>query len=174
MRRIVLLIGLFFILGGCAGILNPYDSDFSCPATYEGRCVSIQEAYETSLDPNFTEPVPNDYLYEYNQKMEIKKSSKTEKPSESTGVLRLEDKPEVAASVGSDTSYTEALYNEIKGLLKEPNTPIVRPPKIMRILVLAYPDGNNKLYMPRYVYTIVDDPRWVVVDPYMLNNMEDN
>jgi len=103
--------------------------------------------------------------------MTSKKSSKAEKTSGGTGVLRLEDKPEAAAS---GSAYTEALYNEIKGLLKEPNTPIVRPPKIMRVLVLAYPEGNRKLYMPRYVYTIVDDPRWVVVDPYMLNNMEDN
>ncbi|RMG00391.1 MAG: hypothetical protein D6726_11305 [Nitrospirae bacterium] len=61
----------------------------------------------------------------------------------------------------------------MKGLLAEPKTPIVKPPKIMRILVLAYPEGESRLYMPRYIYTIVDSPKWVVVDPYMLNKMED-
>ncbi|RMG00116.1 MAG: hypothetical protein D6726_11850, partial [Nitrospirae bacterium] len=139
MRKGILIL-MILVLSGCAGILNPYDSDFSCPATYEGRCVSIQEAYETSLDPNFEEPVPNDYLYEYNSEKVKRKGKKKTK----SGVLRLEEK-EAGVTHTETNSYTETLYSEIKGLLAEPKTPIVKPPKIMRILVLAYPEGESRL-----------------------------
>jgi conjugal transfer pilus assembly protein TraV len=41
------LLAMPILLSGC--FLNPYSSDFSCPRTANGKCVSVSEAYEASL-----------------------------------------------------------------------------------------------------------------------------
>ena len=51
--------------------------------------------------------------------------------------------------------YQEALYKELAGLLKEPITPVVAPPKVMRVLLLPYKGDANELYMLRYIYFFV-------------------
>ena len=44
------LLSLVALLNGCAGTLNPYSSNFNCPKTADGKCVSVSTAYEESLD----------------------------------------------------------------------------------------------------------------------------
>lgn len=58
--------------------------------------------------------------------------------------------------------YRQALYAELTRLLREPVTPMVVPPRAMRVLILPYRDDQNRLHMPRYTYYFVDEPRWVV------------
>ena len=60
--------------------------------------------------------------------------------------------------------YRSALYDKFSGLLKEPKTPIVAPPKVMRVLLLPYTGQENEFYMLRYVYFFVDKPRWILGD----------
>ncbi len=60
--------------------------------------------------------------------------------------------------------YRSALYDKFSGLLKEPQTPIVAPPKVMRVLLLPYTGQENEFYMLRYVYFFVDKPRWILGD----------
>jgi conjugal transfer pilus assembly protein TraV len=60
--------------------------------------------------------------------------------------------------------YQEALYKELAGLLKEPLTPIVAPPKVMRVLLLPYKGDSNELYMLRYIYFFVEEPKWILGD----------
>ena len=45
------MISLFLslVLEGCAGTINPYSSEFNCPKTAEGKCVSVSAAYEESI-----------------------------------------------------------------------------------------------------------------------------
>ena len=56
-------------------------------------------------------------------------------------------------------------------MLKEPNTPLLAPPKVMRICILPYRGDQNELYMMRYVYLLVDEPKWVVGD-YLVDGEE--
>jgi conjugal transfer pilus assembly protein TraV len=60
--------------------------------------------------------------------------------------------------------YRSALFDKFSGLLKEPKTPIVAPPKVMRVLLLPYTGQENEFYMLRYVYFFVDKPHWILGD----------
>jgi conjugal transfer pilus assembly protein TraV len=141
MRRIILLLVLAILLTGCASVLNPYESDFQCPDTDRGKCVSVQDAYGESMQKNSS--------------TENKDEVKSEKPQEG-GVLESQHK--------KNNDYQEALYKELAGLLKEPLTPIVAPPKVMRVLLLPYKGDSNELYMIRYVYFFVEEPKWILGD----------
>jgi conjugal transfer pilus assembly protein TraV len=46
-------------------------------------------------------------------------------------------------------------------LLKEPRTPMVTPPRIVRVLILPY-KGNGDLFMARYAYLQVEPAGWVL------------
>jgi len=123
------LIFFLTLVTGCSA-LTPYKSDFQCPDTYKGKCVSLKEAYEQSLRGG--------------------------NPEEEAGL-----KGEDGGKESPENIYRDSLYDELAGLIKEPVTPVVRPPKIMRALVLPYPD-KERLYMPRYVFIMVDEPKWVL------------
>ncbi len=64
-----------------------------------------------------------------------------------------------------NSDYHDALYGRITGLLREPETPVVVPPKVMRVLMLPYEGEDNELFMPRYAYIFTEPPRWVLTDP---------
>ena len=53
------------------------------------------------------------------------------------------------------------MYKKLAGLLDEPKTPLIAPPKVMRVLLLPYKNDRD-LYMYRYAYFVVDDFRWVL------------
>ena len=60
-----------------------------------------------------------------------------------------------------ETAYQEGVYKKLTGLLEEPKTPLIAPPKVMRVLLLPYKNDRD-LYMYRYAYFVVDDFRWVL------------
>ena len=60
-----------------------------------------------------------------------------------------------------ENAYQEGVYKKLAGLLEEPKTPLIAPPKVMRVLLLPYKNDRD-LYMYRYVYFVVDDFRWVL------------
>ncbi len=126
------LIGLvvFGLLAGC----NPYASEFTCPKTENGKCVSVADAYAESLRP---EP------FDDGKRKDSKKS------------------------VPEDMSWQGEMQKKIANLLKEPNTPLVAQPNVMRVLMLPYRGDQNELYMLRYVYLFLDEPRWVMGDYLM-------
>jgi conjugal transfer pilus assembly protein TraV len=138
MRRLILLFVLAILLTGCASVFNPYESDFQCPETDRGKCVSVQDAYGESMQKNLSK-----------ENKEEMKSGKT-KESDASG------------SQDKKNDYQEALYKELAGLLKEPITPVVAPPKVMRVLLLPYKGDANELYMLRYIYFFVEEPRWIL------------
>lgn len=140
-RHIAMLLVFSMALGGC-GTMGVYESDFSCPQTYNGRCISLQGAYDLALEGKDT---PSKTL------------SQTEGGERS--LVPQPDPEEVA-----HTSYKESLYKRFDGLLKEPATPMVAPPQVMRVLLLPYKGESNELYMLRYVYFFVDEPKWVLGD----------
>lgn len=139
MQRIAILVFLVLTVSlmGCASILNPYSSDFQCPETDKGKCVSVQTAHSESVGKN-----------DSNNKVKTLKDE-----------LKESDRQK---NQKSDSAYQEALYKKLAGLLIEPNTPIVAPPQIMRVLFLSYGGDDNELFMPRYIYFFVDEPKWVL------------
>lgn len=146
MRKIAVLMMFFavFAVSGCAGVMNPYNSNFQCPETEKGKCVSVQTAYGETLKEN--------------TKGKDCKDCDTNRKEENALRRELEDiKPKSSAS-----DYQTALYRKLAGLLKEPVTPVVAPPQVMRVLFLSYTGENEELYMPRYVFFFVDKPKWIL------------
>ncbi len=126
---------------GCSMVgnaLNPYKSEFSCPLSDQGLCIGLPEAYDKAIDDS-------------NTMVQQSGKKKRSQPSGAPG------RAGAAATV-----YEKAAYQKLAGLLKEPVTPIVAPPKVMRVLLLPYKSGENDLYMLRYAFFFVDDPKWVL------------
>lgn len=53
-KYLTLLLSSFLCFSGCAAWINPYSSDFNCPKTANGKCISVSDAYTESLknDPS--------------------------------------------------------------------------------------------------------------------------
>lgn len=154
MKKALIAIGMF-TMSGCA-LLNPYESSFSCPETSKGKCVSVQTAYSESAT---------------GKRSEISADHREENCSHENAYAGSCDdgEKEVKLNVASkeDSTYNHyrtALFDKFSGLLKEPVTPVVAPPKTMRVLLLPYTGQDNEFYMLRYVYFFVDEPRWLLGD----------
>lgn len=65
---------------------------------------------------------------------------------------------------GERNLYLEEKYKLLSDLIHEPRPPVVKPPKVLRVLVLNYVADSNMLYGWRYVYFFADEPTWVI-DP---------
>ena len=63
-----------------------------------------------------------------------------------------------------EATYQGSLYKKLSGLLEEPDTPVIAPPKVMRVLLLPYKGTDKELFMYRYAYFVVDDYSWVLGD----------
>ena len=66
-----------------------------------------------------------------------------------------------SSPTNGEKAYQEGVYKKLAGLLEEPKTPLIAPPKVMRVLLLPYKNDRD-LYMYRYAYFVVDDFRWVL------------
>jgi conjugal transfer pilus assembly protein TraV len=135
------------LLCGCSAVLNPYQSSFNCPETEKGKCVSVQTAYRESLNPLVK------------REGEGCADCGKEKPAE------MDASPE-------EKGYRAALLSRLTGLLREPETPMVAPPQVMRVLLLPYKGDGGELFMPRYAYFFVDRPSWIL-DGYLVERGED-
>lgn len=156
MKKALITIGML-TMSGCA-LLNPYESSFSCPETSNGKCVSVQTAYkESTASPGKSSEAPAEH-----------KEDDCNADSAAAG-LCTEGKKDIslhpsAKENGTYNRYQSALFDKFSGLLKEPVTPVVAPPKTMRVLLLPYTGQDNEFYMLRYVYFFVDEPRWLMGD----------
>ena len=136
MKKILIVAGMLFV-SGCS-LMNPYESSFSCPETGTGKCVSVQTAYQEATAPVTV--------------------TNTDTPA-TTPTPENRERPGAA-----ENRYRAALFDTFTGLLKEPVTPVVAPPRTMRVLILPYTGQDNELNMLRYVYYFVDEPRWLLGD----------
>ena len=167
------------LLCGCS-MINPYQSEFSCPDTFKGKCASVREVYMEDAAGK-----PQSRVEEKKEENPAAKSGCTSmnSVSEADGpVTACSDAAPVATetpTAGNPSlpvtgagnpeernfnQYRSALFDKFSGLLKEPKTPIVSPPKVMRVLLLPYTGQENEFYMLRYVYFFVDKPRWILGD----------
>ena len=138
MQKVMLFIISALLLSGCAGAISPYRSDFQCPETGKGKCVSVQAAYNESTEKkNQTNNAENKAAQKEAREKQI-------------------DRPNDVAL------YQSALYDRLNRLLTRPESPVVVPPQVMRVLILPYTGDERELYMYRYVYMFVDEPRWLL------------
>ena len=155
MRGYIFVLFMFCLLvAGCGKAVNPYESEFSCPQPEKGKCVGIPEAYKESLRQS--------EMRDYNLAKEAFSSDKEKEKKEGDshkegfvgGYLLLSP---------AERQYVESLYDVLTKLLKDPRTPVIMPPKIVRVLILSYEgNGGKNLYSARYIYVIVEDARWVL------------
>lgn len=155
--RAVLALSAAVGLSGCAAmgsLMSPYSEKFSCKNDDHGQCIHPEHAYEDAVagiasksDPAVT----ND------------KKMLRGRPAENGRRRGRSGNPGtgVAAAYGS---YRDSVYRELKGLIEAPVTPMLKPARTVRTLILPYADRQrpDRLYMPRYVYSVVDKPVWVV------------
>lgn len=156
MNKALIAIGML-TMSGCA-LLNPYESSFSCPDASKGKCVSVQTAYSESATGTGT-------IAKTTADHKVENCSSEDA---SAGICNDGEKGgKLNAGSKEDSNYNHyrtELFNKFSGLLKEPVTPVVAPPKTMRVLLLPYTGQDNEFYMLRYVYFFVDEPRWLLGD----------
>ena len=134
-------------------VMSPYPEKFSCKNSDHGQCIHPERAYEDAIagaasrsDPKVT----ND--------RKMLKGGATAAPA-------------FERRTGGKTAtpylgYRMSVYRELQGLVEAPVTPMLRLGRTIRTLILPYADRErpDRLYMPRYVYSILDKPQWVVGD----------
>ena len=47
-----------------------------------------------------------------------------------------------------EKAYQEGVYKKLAGLLKEPKTPLIAPPKVMRVMLLPYKNDKDLYSIP--------------------------
>ena len=75
--------------------------------------------------------------------------------------------PDGQVSENSNASQIEAQnsrYKALTDLLEAPETPVLNPPKILRVLLLPYKGENNELFMTRYAYLEIEPSQWVLTE----------
>lgn len=132
---IVLISMVILSFTGCASIFNPYQEEFQCPETYKGKCVSMKTAYDESIEGV-------KYNNEDGRENPLIKS-KTRNPD------------------NAQDEYHKRLYKKLADIIKEPEVPVVIPPKILRVLILSYTNNENDMYGHRFVYILAQEPKWV-------------
>lgn len=143
--RLLFLLAIVAVTAGCS--TTGYESDFSCPQSYNGRCISLPAAHNLALSGH-DDP-------KYDPSVQQSKKNNSEKEL-NIAPLTGEEQAHV--------TYKESLFKRFDSLLKEPATPVVAPPQVMRVLLLPYKGDSNELYMLRHVYFFVEEPRWVLGD----------
>jgi len=145
-------------LSGCA--LLPYDSHYLCEKTDDyGHCTSVQGAYNDAVNSAPNEGDGAGHESKVGHHSDKDESNKDEK---GTDVHAPSD-----PSVTAHNTYQDAQYRALAGLIDQPVSPVVAPAKVLRTLIVSYED-HEALYMPRYVFFVVDNPHFVLGD--YLNN----
>lgn len=128
------------LLSGCGPILNPYEEHFKRKAPAEdGKCLDTPSAY---LEARYPEPAPG---------------SDETCPDCIKGAM-------APTTLLSTIPAQDARYRLLADLLIEPEKPLLRPPKILRVLMLPYEGEGGELFMTRYVYLQVENGKWLLTE----------
>lgn len=160
---------IMFTLPSCSKIFMPYENDFACKNTDHGKCIHPEEAYNESV-------ARSGGAADFSA-LPAENAAQAGLPGGSDAVVsqvrrvRSKDDP-VRFAVGQPlpeshtpyTSYQTAVYKQITGMLEAPTPPVMQAATQVRTLILPYADRNrpDRLYMPRFVYSVVSGPRWVL------------
>lgn len=161
--RTAFVLALPFALGGCAtlgSLLSPYSEKFSCKNSDHGQCVHPEQAWNDAVagraprsDPAVTRvrkllgAAPNSGR----QVSDARTAATPAKPARD----RQAPVPAVPRASFGETAAIDS-----------PASPMLKPSRTIRTLILPYADRQrpDRLYMPRFVYSILGRPTWVVGD----------
>ncbi|NKJ00361.1 TraV family lipoprotein [Novosphingobium sp. SG707] len=156
-----LAIAALSLLNGCASIgsmMSPYSEKFSCKNRDHGQCIHPDRAYADAVAgiPSHSDPAVT------HDKAMLKDRAGT---GDATAPAAPQAKTQ-GKKPAPYLSYRDSLYREMQGLIEAPETPMLRAGRTVRTLIMPYADRErpDRLYMPRYVYSILERPQWVVGD----------
>lgn len=137
-------------LSGCATLgsaMSPYSEKFSCKNDDHGQCIHPEKAYEDAAEGRASRSDPavtrDKILLKANQRGTARRGR---------------------SDADAYGDYRDSVYRELQGLIEAPEAPMLRPAQAVRTLILPYADRNrpDRLYMPRFVYSVLEPPSWVV------------
>jgi len=140
-------------LSGCS--LLPYEESSSCNMEKNyGKCIDVNGAYEEAVSG---EDSGAPLMHKLSEGQE---ESKEQSEATESAVTQPANKPEISPYQG----YQDSRYKVLSELIKKPVAPMLTPPKTVRTLVISYsPKTDDKtLYMPRYIYSIVEDSKFIL------------
>jgi conjugal transfer pilus assembly protein TraV len=137
-----------FLLSGCSALVSPYSTTFQCPDSDKGKCVSVQTAYNESVEDNPLVREPADAECDACEETADKKKEEKRGHKEQGALKELK------------YHYQDSLYKKMTAILEQPETPFVIAPDVIRVLIPSYTGSDNALYGSRYVYFFVTDPQW--------------
>lgn len=153
LAKITLLLLGSSVLAGCSVL--PYHSDFACKLEDGyGKCISSDDAYtEATTGVDMGHAITEDGVAD-DPKGSAAKAAATNP---------------AAATSKSDPSYQQyrdRVYQQMAQLVEAPQTPVVRQPTVVRTLIMSYSPGldDQTAYMPRYVFTMLNGPKFVLTD----------
>ena len=155
MLRPCLLVLPCLALPGCAtmgSVMSPYSEKFSCKNSDHGQCIHPDQAYADALAGRASKSDP---AVTHDRKLLT--ADKKRAHGMDKGPARLAATPSAKAQPGQ---------GHVGALIEGPQSPMLRPSRTIRTLILPYADKQrpDRLYMARYVYSIIDRPAWVVGD----------
>lgn len=155
--NLIIVAALFtvIIISGCA-------PRYSCKEVIPGtRCASLSEVYN--------EQVTGLAISKDKEKLPDEKTTFQKKQGKVTHKVALL----VSSSEKSRQRRDMESVEIVKGLKSDGHMPILRPPKIVRIWIAPWVDGNEDLNMDTYIYTEIREKKWVLGEK-MLNGGPDN
>lgn len=148
--QVKIIAGLLSLLtvGGCTS----YQNSSSCPmADKYGKCINVEKAYEEAVTGvSQGEPM-------------VPKSKQKKSPAGCTAKPGANEALDEQSQSLAFEDYQARSYQSLAKQLDNPNRPLLLPPKTVRTLVLSYSSEGSKtrFFMPRFVYSIVQDTQWV-------------
>lgn len=148
------------LLSGCATLgsaLSPYSEKFSCKNSDHGQCIHPDQAYQDAVAGRASKSDPavtNDKKLLSTQDRKEARRKKQDRKSAMRGGKAL-----LAAPPAPSQPYVD-----LAGSVTNAGTPMLRPSRTVRTLILPYADRQrpDRLYMSRFVYSMLGQPAWVV------------
>ena len=151
----VFLLGVLLAFTGCSALISGYNSEFQCPNTNKGKCVSVKEAYRKSVEGTQDNPLVK-------EKAKVRGEDEKQCDNCNTPAEASEQGQAAQKKQQPQYSYREALFKKLSSMVDQPATPLVVPPDVMRVLILSYTGSDNELFTYRYVYFFATEPKWVI------------
>lgn len=173
MKKLTLCLALA-VLGGCS--LVPYENEFSCSLEDNfGKCISVAEAYEEAVTgvekyPHMVRASEKNRQARAVREHDISgpQRAKEQPMGRSARTTERSTAPDAGIAMSSPASaysgYRDQVYDQLGTMVQAPRTPMIKPPRAVRTMILPYSSElkQNRLYMPRYIYSIVDEPKFVM------------
>src|SRR3546814_1303718 len=121
--------------------MSPYSEKFSCKNDDHGQCIHPEKAYEDAAEGRASRSDPavtrDKILLKANQRGTARRGR---------------------SDADAYGDYRDSVYRELQGLIEAPEAPMLRPAQAVRTLILPYADRNrpDRLYMPRFVYSVLE------------------